>query len=267
MHAYHAGAQPEVRTRNREALYGLSKQLQKAAKKVASSPAAAHGTAQRIAQPKQSVAIQPADAAAARITAAGAAPVTPAAKLAAKKALSRLARTSVAADPAAEADDLAQAVSSEDVAVSPEGDVAAATPATPNTAKKAKRKRQRIGSQPALTAPAVNGSAVLAGGGAEAGAKVHRTRSATGASAAAPPGNDATPGEQSNAWNDHRACAPHRMTSPGMKILVAVSLWFHATLLGLQAGLQSMARGRPLPAALQMATLAPPQSARMCTSG
>lgn len=204
MYARCAGAQAEVRTRNREALYSLSKQLQKAAKKFASSrPAAEDGAAPLPAQPKQSLAAQPADAAA-RITAAGgSAAGTPAAKRAAKKALSRLARASLAADAAAAADELAQAVPSATVAASLEADAAAAVLATPVSAKRAKRKKQQTGSQHMPAAGAVNGSAVSAEAGAGTGAKVHRTRSAANANGAVPPGSDATPGEQFGAAPDH----------------------------------------------------------------
>jgi hypothetical protein len=206
MHARCAGAQAEVRTRNREALYSLSKQLQKAAKRVASSrPAAPDGEAPRPAQPKRSAAALPADAAAVRVAAAGGnAAGTPAAKRAAKKALSRLARASVAADAAAAANELAQAVPSAHVAASLKVDAAAAVLATPISAKKAKRMKQQTGGQHAPASVPTNGSAASAAVGTEAGSKVHRTRSATNANGAAPPESDATPGEQLGANADPR---------------------------------------------------------------
>jgi hypothetical protein len=192
-----AGAMSEVRTRNREALYQLSKQLQKAAKKVADgSPADVDSVTVHPAQLKQSATEQPAEAAAAAAApaaAGGAAgPSSAGAKRAAKKALSRMARSCTAADSAAEVDELAHTILS--AAVQPEAAAEADVPATPTSAKKVKRRKQQAGSQNVLTLPGVNGGAELAKAGARASAKSHRTRSATGVTAAAPPGDDATPG-------------------------------------------------------------------------
>jgi hypothetical protein len=194
-----AGAMSEVRTRNREALYQLSKQLQKAAKKIVnSSPADVDRVTLHPAQLEQAAAEQPAEAAAAPAApaaAAGAAALSGAgAKRAAKKALNRMARSSTAADPAAEADELAHTILSAAPAVQPEASAEADVPAMPTPAKKAKRRKQQASSQNVLTLPGANGGAELAKAGARASAKSHRTRSATGAHAAAPPGDDATPG-------------------------------------------------------------------------
>lgn len=184
-----------MRTRNREALYQLSKQLQKAAKKVANgSPADVDRVAVHPAQLKQSAA-EAAAAPAAPAAAAGATATSNAGvKRAAKKALSRMARSSTAADPAAEVDELAHTILSAASAVQPEANAAADVPATPISAKKAKRRKQQASGQNVLTMPGLNGDAELAKAGARASSKSHRTRSATGATAAAPPNNDATPG-------------------------------------------------------------------------
>lgn len=194
-----AGAMSEVRTRNREALYQLSKQLQKAAKKIVnSSPADVDRVALHPAQLEQAAAEQPAEAAAAPAApaaAAGAAALSSAgAKRVAKKALSRMARSSTEADPAGEADGLAHTILSAAPAVQPGANAAADVPATPTSVKKLKRRKQQASSLKVLTLPGVNGGAELAKAGARASAKSHRTRSATGANATAPPGDDATPG-------------------------------------------------------------------------
>ena len=214
----------EVRTRNREALYQLSKQLQKAAKRIVNdSPADVDRVTLHPAQLKQPVAKQPAEAAAAPAAPAaatgGAALSSTSAKRAAKKALSRMARSSTAADTSAEADVMAHASLGAAPAVQhSEADTAADMPATPESAKKVKRRKRQASSQHVLTKSGVSGYAQLEEAGVKASAKSHRTRSATGTKATAPPGDAATPGGILKQKYSCSACAAHSMSAATMAL-------------------------------------------------